>query len=453
MGLLISNAAIFTNAAENRLLTGQAVAIQGNLIQRVGPEQDLQAQFAGYERLDGAGRLLMPGLTNVHMHFYGTFARGLALQGTPRSFVEILEQLWWRLDRSLDLEAVYYSALVSAITAVKNGCTSVIDHHASPQAVEGSLDRIEQALAMVGMRGLLCYEVSDRDGKGVRDRGLEENARYIRHCRQRRSSDPNHPFDGMLGLHAAFTLDDDSLEQAAELCQSLQKGCHIHLLEDRADQDRCLQKYGAGALDRLHRFGLLGEGSIAAHGIHLDPAGMEVIASTGTIVTHQAQSNMNNAVGRADVFELLRRGVTVGIGTDGMTPDLRAEARTGYLLQKHHLGDCNAGWAEFEQMTLKNNPEIYRRLTGQPVGRIEPGALADLILIDYYPPTPLTEGNIWGHFLYGIIDAAVHTVVIGGKIVMQDKRLPHLDEAQIAAASRVCAEKVWQRFHAKPPRR
>ncbi len=446
MSLLISNVVVFSNRAGVPVSSDWAVAIEGAAIAAVGPSRELAARFSDSEKLDGGGRLLMPGLSNVHMHFYGTFARGLALTDQPRNFVEILEKLWWRLDRSLDLEAVYYSALVAAIAAVKNGCTSVIDHHSSPNAVEGSLDAIEEALAQVGLRGILCYEVSDRDGKPVRDLGLRENQRYIQKCRRRRADDPCHAFDGMVGLHAAFTLDDDSLRRAAELCQSLDRGCHIHLLEDRADQTRCLEKYGTGAVERLQQFGLLNPRSIAAHGVHLQGTDLEIVAGSGSIVTHQAQSNMNNAVGRADVFELLKRGVKVGIGSDGMTPDVRAEARTGYLLHKHHLADPNAGWSEFQTMLLEHNPQIYRRLSGQSIGTIEPGALADLILVDYFPPTPLREDNFWGHFLFGIADAPVNTSVINGRIVMHNRELPQIDEAAVAAASRLCAEGVWRRF-------
>lgn len=446
MNLLISNVALFDNLAEGEVSTDRAVAVEGARIVAVGPARELRARFADSELLDGGGRLLMPGLINVHMHFYGTFARGLALTDRPRNFLEILEKLWWRLDRSLDLEAVYYSALTAAITAVKNGCTAVVDHHASPNAVDGSLDRIEEALALVGMRGILCYEVSDRDGKEARDLGLRENERYLRKCRRRRAEDPNHPFDAMMGLHAAFTLDDDSLEKAAEISRSQNRGCHIHVLEDGIDESRCLERYGQGAVQRLHRFGVLAPRGIAAHGVHLSEAGLDMVADSGVILTHQAQSNMNNAVGRADVFELLRRRVAVGIGTDGMTPDVRAEARTGYLLHKHHLSDSNVGWNEFQSMLLHHNPRIYRRLSGQRVGRIEPGAMADLILVDYFPPTPLTGDNFWGHFLYGIADAPVNTTVIHGKIVMRNQELPHLDEDEIAAASRLSAEGVWKRF-------
>ncbi|MEM7034076.1 MAG: putative aminohydrolase SsnA [Chloroflexota bacterium] len=447
MSLLIHNITIFTNNEKNTVLNGHAVLIEGNRIEAIDEERVLNAQYPNAKKLDGQGRLLMPGLTNVHMHFYGTYARGLALSSTPNNFHEILQQLWWALDKVLDLDAVYYSALIPAITAIKKGVTSIIDHHASPNAIDGSLDRIEDALTMVGMRGILCYEVSDRGGKTIRDQGLAENERYIRRCQAAKETNANHMFDGMMGLHASFTLDDESLEKAASLSQALGRGCHIHMLEDQVDETLTQQKYRRSVVERLNHFNILGKDSIAAHGIFVSDSDIELLAETDTIIAHQAQSNMNNAVGRADVFKLLEHDLLVGIGTDGMTPDLRAEVRTGYLMHKHHLQDCNAGWTPYETMTLKHNPAIYQRLSGHPIGQIKKGYLADLILVDYFPPTPLSAENFWGHFLFGLVDADVDTTMINGKIVMQNKKLVDIDEIQINQASTKTAQQVWARFH------
>jgi putative selenium metabolism protein SsnA len=446
MGLLIHNVTIATNDDNNQVIDGGAVAIDGHSIVAVGKEDALLAGYDDFDRLDGQGRLLMPGFINAHMHFYGTYARGLALSKPMHNFHEILQYLWWALDKVLDLDAVYYSAALPAILSVKHGVTSVIDHHASPNAIEGSLDRIQEALELVGMRGILCYEVSDRDGAVVREQGLRENERYIRKCQSAKQADAGFMFDGMVGLHASFTLDDETMEHAVELCHTVERGVHIHMLEDAVDETITRQKYGRSVVERLHHFGLLGARSIAAHGIFLDDDSRSILVDTDTIVVHQAQSNMNNAVGRADVFEMLRRGILVGLGTDGMTPDIRQEAHTGYLMHKHHLRDNNVGWAEYETMTLKNNPAIYSRLSGQKVGRISEGYLADIILLDYYPPTPLNEDNLWGHFLFGIVDAPVNTTIINGRVVMHDKIIAGIDEAEIAAKSRQCAARVWERF-------
>jgi cytosine/adenosine deaminase-related metal-dependent hydrolase len=245
MNLLIHNITIFSNDDQNTILKNHAVVVEGSMIKEIGSESELPKKYPGFKHIDGAGRLLMPGLINAHMHFYSTFARGLALRETPQNFHQILQMLWWKLDSSLDSDAVYYSALVPAITAIKKGVTAVIDHHASPNAVDGSLDRIEEALSQVGMRGILCYEVTDRDGKEICQKGLRENKRYIQKCRAEKQKNPAYPFDAMMGLHASFTLDDDTLQQAAELSRSLQQGCHIHVLEDAVDRRITKDKYGS----------------------------------------------------------------------------------------------------------------------------------------------------------------------------------------------------------------
>jgi putative selenium metabolism protein SsnA len=446
MDLLIHHILIFTNDDQNRVLHNHALAIEGTRIREVGPEAAMKDKYAHFQKLDGGGRLLMPGLINAHNHFYSTFARGLTLKQAPRNFHEILKYLWWKLDSSLDDEAVYYSALVPAILAVKHGVTAVIDHHASPNAVAGSLDRIEAAMSLVGLRGVLGYEISDRDGKEIRDQGLEENARYIKKCQAAKEKNPNHLFDGMVGLHASFTLDDDSLRRAADIAQSLNRGCHIHVLEDGVDREETRRKYGMGVVERLREFGILGEKSIAAHCIHLDESEFDLLAKSKMRVVHNPQSNMNNAVGRADIFKLIERGIVVGLGTDGMSADIKPDVRTAYLLHKHDLKNPNVGWSEIQQMVLKNNPAIFERVSGQKVGRIAPGYLADLILVDYFPPTPMSGENFWGHVLFGIADAGVDTTIINGKIVMQCKQLLGIDEQKIAASAWRCAEKVWERF-------
>ena len=446
MSLLIHNTLIFTNDDLNTILDGHAVAIEGTRIKEIGGESELKQKYVQFEQLDGCGRLLMPGWVNTHMHFYGTFARGLALQRAPTNFHEILKFLWWKLDSALDLPAVYYSTLVQAISAVKHGVTSIIDHHASPNAVEGSLDKIEEALNLLGLRGLLCYEVSDRNGEEIRELGLQENARYIQKCQNARQENPDHLFDGMVGLHASFTLENESLQKAAELSKTSNRGCHIHVLEDGVDGDQTRKKFQIGVVERLREFGILGEKTIAAHGIHLDESEVDLLAETDTVVVHNPQSNMNNAVGRTDVFKLLQKEILLGIGTDGMSANIWPDARTANLLHKHDLQNSNAGWNEIQQMTLKNNPKIFERISGQKIGRIEPGCLADLILVDYFPPTPMTGENIWGHFLFGIADAPVDTTIVNGRVIMKNKEIAGLDEEGIAAHARECAKDVWQRF-------
>lgn len=446
MDLLITNCTIFTNDEKNSVLTDHALGISGTKIQEVAPAKALLKKYPDVRQLDGGGKLLLPGFINAHMHFYGTFARGLALRRSPKNFYEILKYLWWQLDSSLDLESVYYSALVQVISAVKSGVTTIIDHHASPNAVEGSLDKIEEALDLLGLRGVLCYEISDRDGSGVRQKGLGENARYIQKCRIANELDPDHLYDGMIGLHASFTLEGRTLQKAADLRWSLDRGCHIHVLEDEVDRRETQRKYKLDVVFRLIEYGILGDKTIAAHGIHLMDPELDLLAATDTMIVHNPQSNMNNAVGRADIFKMLRKDILMGIGTDGMSANLWPDVRTANLLHKHDQKDSNAGWNEVQKLTLKNNPQIYRRLTGKKVGRIAEDYYADLILVDYFPPTPMTAENIWGHMLFGIADAPVDTTMVNGRIIMMNKHIPGLDASGIAAHARECAQRVWKRF-------
>jgi len=447
MNLLIYNTTIFSNDHQNSILKNHAIAIKDTRIVEVGSEPILKEKYSHFTHLDGQGRLLMPGFVNTHMHFYSTFARGISLIKQPRNFSEILSFLWWKLDSSLDEEAVYFSALIPGITAVKKGVTAFIDHHASPNFVDGSLDQIEAALSEVGLRASLCYEVSDRNGKQIAQRGIAENERFIKKCREVKEKNPDHLFDGMVGLHASFTLRDNTLEQAADLSRSLSRSCHIHVLEDPVDAKKTQEQFKTGVVDRLNRFGILDKNSIAAHCIHLSGHEKSLLAESGGIVAHNPQSNMNNAVGRSDIFGLMESGLLVGLGTDGMSADLRPDIRTAMWLHKHDLKDSNVAWNEVQQMVLKNNPEIFRKVTGQKIGRIKTGFLADLILVDYFPATPLTPENFWGHFLFGIADAEIDTTIINARIVMQNKQLAEIDEKEIAAKALPVAEKVWKRFY------
>ena len=439
---LIKNAGIFAHYPAH--LQADTLVIKGGKIAAIGSEKELSAAYPQAEVTDALGRLVLPGFINTHMHFYSAFARGLAMDKAPRNFLQILQNLWWRLDKALDAEAVYYSALIPAITAIKNGVTSVIDHHASPHAVDGSLDRIEEALEPLGLRAALCYEVSDRDGKEIAEAGLRENERYIKKCAAQKQEDAGRLFSALFGLHAAFTLQDDTLQTAAALGEALKTGFHLHLAEGKDDDAR--PRYGLSTTGRLHRFGILGAETIAAHAIHISDSDRRLLAETDTIVVHNPQSNMNNAVGRADIFAMLKENILVGLGTDGMSPSLFPDIRAAHLLHKHHLKDPTVGWNEIRQMVLENNAQIYERVSGQKVGRLAPGYAADLVIYDYYPPTPLTAENLWGHILFGLADAPVHTVIINGKTVLENYRMTEIDEDEIAAKSREVAKRVWERF-------
>lgn len=436
--MLITNGTVIS---PDKIIDRGAVYIKDGIIEGVGPSAVLEKKYPKEKRLSADGGVVMPGLINAHMHFYSTFARGMVLGGkAPRNFVEILEGLWWRLDKKLGDDDIYYSALVPLIESIKCGTTSVIDHHASPFAVEESLDIIAKAVSQVGVRSALCYEVSDRDGADVAKKGIAENVRFIKKIRDVEM------LSGMMGLHASFTLSDKTLDTAVAEALSLDAGCHIHTAEDKADLNDAREKYGMGVVERLHARGVLGKKTICAHCVHISEKEMGLLADTGTSVVHNPESNMNNAVGTAPILELFRKGALVGLGTDGMTVDMFRESKAAMLLQRQVMRDPAVGFNEAFAMQMTANPKIAEKIFGKKVGVIEKGAVADIIILDYRSPTPLYHENLAGHFLFGISAGDVSTVVIGGKVVMKEREFPHLDIAKIYAKSAERAKKLWRRI-------
>lgn len=444
--MLITNAWIVPDPAdpERELLSDGAVAIEGDEIVAVGPTTEVREQYPDADELDVGGRLLMPGNICAHTHFYGAFARGMAIPGpAPRDFPEILRRLWWSLDKALTPEDVRDSALVCLIDAVRHGTTTLVDHHASPNAIDGSLDVIGEAVKQAGLRACLCYEVTDRDGPERAGAGIDENVRWLQKCREER--DPQ--LAGTFGLHAALTLSDETVEQAVAAAEPLGAGFHIHAAEGPADQERSLAEYGERSIDRLYRLGILGEGTIVAHAIEIDAWEMDLLRETGTWVTHQPRSNMNNAVGVADVPTMLRGNMKIGLGNDGFSFDMFEEMKTAYLLHKVHRSDPRVmdGY-DIMQIAYANNAALARAFFPKPVGRIETGAFADLIVLDYRPFTPLTAGNLPWHIIFGIKGSHVTHTIAGGRVLMKERELLTVDEEAIAARARERVPAVWERF-------
>ena len=429
--LLIENGTLLSTGSTPSVRRNQSVLIEDGLITRV-TARSRTGRFNG-QRIDATGKVVMPGLINAHTHCYSTFARGLTKTKASRDFSGVLRNLWWKLDSALTTEDCYSSALVALLDSIRHGTTTLIDHHASPQAVSGSLEAIARAVLESGLRACLCYEVSDRDGRQTARDGLAENVHFIRHCQK---NDTAH-LQALFGLHASFTLSDATLKKAASLGQELQTGFHIHVAEARTDR----------SVARLKRFGILGERSIAAHCIHVSPRDMDLLAETGTAVVHNPQSNLNNAVGIADVIELVRRGALVGLGTDAMTTNMLEELRVALWAQHLAREHPSVGFNEVTNALFAGNAEIAGRIFGLQFGEIREGCVGDVAIFDYDPPTPLLSANALGHVVFGLSQAPVDTTIVGGRVLMENRRLTlDLDEARVNARARELAKNLWQRL-------
>ncbi|MCU0522085.1 MAG: putative aminohydrolase SsnA [Anaerolineae bacterium] len=449
--MLITHAIVATLGTHPRIIEDGAILIRGREIAAIDTSAALLATYPGEPTLDAGGQLAMPAPLCGHTHFYGAFARGWAYPGpAAESFGEILERLWWRLDKQLTPEDVRYSALVCLADAIRHGTTTLIDHHASPNAIPGSLDSIAEAVVESGVRACLAYEVTDRDGVDRARAGIAENVRFLR-----RLQDTPHPqLAASFGLHASLTLSDATLAEAVAAAAGAAadggSGFHIHAAEGIEDVRDSLAKSGKRTIARLKEAGILGPRTIVAHAVHVDEHEMDLLAQTATWVTHQPRSNMNNAVGLTQVEQLLAHGVKVALGNDGFSNNMMAEMKTAYLAHKLVQRDPRAMPADLVfRLAYDANAALARMFwPDQRLGELTPGAVADIILLDYEPTTPLTAGNLPWHVIFGYEASAITTTISAGRILMQDRHLLTLDEEAITARSRALAAHLWSRASA-----
>lgn len=443
--IIIGNGRLLTRNEETPFIENGAVAVEGNVIVDFGTTEDILAKYDGAEFYDVESKLIMPGMINTHHHIYSTFARGMFLEG-PRneSFFDILENLWWKVDKVLNLEDVKYSAYPIFIDCIKNGVTTIFDHHASQNYVEKSLFTLADTAEEVGMRGSFCYEVTDRDGMAARDAGIKENIDFIKWANVQKSD----MVKGMLGIHAQATVSDETLEKCVEEMGDLDAGYHIHVAEGIQDLENCKKLYGKRVVERLYDAGITGPKSIFVHSIHTNKREHEILASTETAVVTNPQSNMGNAVGRTPIEKLLEAGVLTGLGTDGYTSDMYESWKALKTLHSHDLVDSNFGWGEGPQLLFAGNREIAGRYFQKPLGIIAKDAYADIVVVDYDPITPLHGGNADGHLLFGVAGKNTVSTMINGKFVYKNREVLNVDEKELNKKTREQALDFWKRVGA-----
>lgn len=444
---LITHATLIRWTAPNQILEDAALLIENDKIADFGPSAELEARHPLAERWNARGQLLMPGNICAHTHFYGMYARGLNIPGEPaEKFAQILTKLWWPLDQALDEEAVRLSARVCLADAIRHGTTTLFDHHASPNFLTGSLNALAQEVEISGLRATLCYEVTDRYGEDKMRAAIAENSAFIRAT----AAGSRPTLRGVMGLHAPLTISTTTLAACVAAADELDSGLHLHVSESRDDGHATMtpDKGFMPPVDWLAKNGALGPRSIAAHAVHLNQREIQHLAQSGTWVTHQPRSNMNNAVGVAAVEQMLEDGARVCLGNDGFSNTMWAEWNAAYLLQKiHHEDPRRMNALRVVEMAIYNNAALTQAFFPQaPIGLLEIGAAADLILVDYPPPTPLTVENLPWHILFGLRDGMVSATIVNGKILMKDHQLLTLNESEIAAQARAHAPKVWENY-------
>lgn len=434
MSLLITGATVVTRLAPVELRRADLL-LRGGRVERLQPTPEMAV---GASVLDADGCVVIPGNVNAHTHAYSALARGMPYRlAPPTTFLEILQRVWWRLDRALDEESIRVSALVAAREALLSGTTTLVDHHASPNAIDGSLHLVAEAFGELGLRSVLAYEATDRDGPERAQAGVAENRRFLR-----RVAEGWYPLArGMVGAHASFTLSDATLLACAELAREERTGLHVHVAEDAVDQADAVARGNRRVVQRLAAVGVLDRRSLLAHGVHLDPAEAEAVRAAHATVVHNPRSNMNNGVGRTPLSWL---GERVALGTDGIGSDMFEESRAGFLRRREEDLGTDATWP---LARLAASARVVAEAFGEAaLGRLEPGAPADLVVLDGTLPTPLRPSTLAGHWVFGLSARAVRDVIVAGQVVVRERRLTRVDEEELAVRAREQATRLWARL-------
>ncbi len=441
--LLIGNGKVITRDKENPYLERGAVVTDGEDIKEVGTLEAMKEKYPEAEFVDAHGGVIMPGLINAHTHIYSGLARGLSIVGNnPTNFLEVLEGTWWAIDRKLDLDGTKACAWATVLDCIRDGVTTIFDHHASFGEIPGSLFAIRDVVKEAGIRSCLCYEVSERDGEEKTAQSIQENADFAKWAKEADDS----MIKAMFGGHALFTISDQTFEKMVEANDGM-TGFHIHVAEGMNDVYDSLRNYGCRPINRLLYNGILGEKTLLGHCIHVSPAEMDIIKETGTMVVNNPQSNQGNAVGCSPVLQMMDRGIIVGMGTDAYTHDMLESMKAFLTIQRHNAMLPNVGWCEDVTMQFENNRIIAEKYFGKTLGILKEGAAADIIIMDYKPFTPFSDENIDGHMIFGMEGKNCRTTIINGKVVYKDREFTCLDEDRINAWTMEQSKKLWGKLN------
>lgn len=423
-----------------KVLEGVDIAIENDVIVEVGDALTRRYPQADWKEMHG--RIVMPGLVCAHNHFYSGLSRGIMANIAPSpDFISTLKNLWWRLDRALDEESLYYSGLICSMEAIKSGCSAVIDHHASPAYIDGSLSTLRNAFLKIGLRGMTCFETTDRNG-GVDElqAGVEENIRFARQIDHARATGTE-PYlvEAHIGAHAPFTVPDAGLSMLSEALKVTGRGLHIHAAEDLYDVSHSHHLYGKDLLVRLAEYDLINSKTLVAHGLYLSTDDIALLNEQNAFLVHNARSNMNNHVGYNYHLTDIRN---LALGTDGIGSDMLEEMKFAFFKHRDAGGPL---WPDSFARALASGNELLSRNFSARFGQLEAGYKADLTICDYAAPTPLLADNIAGHIAFGLGSASVHSVMVNGVMVYEDRQFTFDCDSIYAQARKVAAD-MWRRM-------
>ena len=383
-----------------------------------------KSNYKETEVIDCSGKIVTKSFAVGHHHVYSALARGMgAPKKNPENFYEILKYIWWTLDKSLDKDMIEASALATAIACAKAGSTFVIDHHASPNFIEGSLDIIANAFERVGVSHLLCYEITDRDGIDKAEYGLSETENFFKNNQ------------ALVGLHASFTVGNETMKKAANLMNMYNSGFHLHVDEDGYDQEHSINNYGKRVVERLNDYGVLNSSkTILGHCLHLSENEKSIIKKSNAWIVQNTESNLNNNVG---YFNATGLGNNIMFGTDGMHSDMLRSAQQAFFVGQR-----------FDTIDYPGVYERFRNVHNYlDKNNFKGDGENNLVVMDYQSPTPINKENFLGHFVFGFNTIDIQHVISNGKLIVKNKVVQNINESEVMEYAKEQALSLWKNMN------
>lgn len=439
MVTVIRNTRVLQMMDPVEVLEGVDVVIEDDKIKAVG--KNAAAQIKADKTIEGDGKTVIPGMVCGHHHYYSGLSRGMLISAGPQTdLIQILKEWWWRLDRGLDEESLYYSSLICTLDAIKNGTTTCIDHHESPNYIGGSLSTLSKGMEQFGLRGIVAYGITDRNYgmKEIRD-GVAEGIRFAKEVDARKARGENVLVEAMVGGHAPFTIPEEGMELLADSAKQTGRGMHLHVAEGEYDTVWSHHFYNMDIMDRLDKHGLLSDKTLLVHGIYLNEHEIDLLNERGCYFAHNPRSNMNNQVGYSKYIPKIRNLI---MGTDGCGSNMFEECKIAFFKNRDANGPFWPG--DYMRALTNANGFLEKYFEGDRFGRIASGYKADLAILSYQNPTPLVKENAAGHFIWGMSSNSVESVMVNGKLVMENHQFD-FDEKEIYAKAAECAKRLWDR--------
>jgi len=435
MNKLLNNSRIIDPFSETEYIENGYILIEDETIIEIGAGSALN--IVADEVIDMQCKTVLPGMINAHTHLYSALAMGMpSPKNNPQNFVQKLQEIWWKLDLALDKDSTKASFESGLLECLKYGVTTVFDHHSSPNYTNGSLDLLVNTAEQFGQNISVAFEITDRNGKELFNSGLLENIRAIEKFQNNKYVHP------LIGLHASFTLSDESLKTIYNELSGLEDwGVHIHVAEDKADEKDAVSKGYKSVIDRLNKFNLINEHSFIIHGIHSSYDNMYLLKNAGSTLVHNPTSNANNRVGMLPNSHIST--LHAGLGTDGMRANMLEEAQQGTLIRSSHLKGGEPS-IDYLKLLFKNNPKIASRTFGRKIGHLSPGNQSDLVIFDYHPRTAITKDNFAGHILFGF--GQPDSVITRGKYRIKNRNFVVTSESNIKENAQLQSQKLWNKM-------